>query len=338
MKRNIIILSLLCFLLLSVLMYFLIELIYINRLTKSINNAEETSISLVNIISPEIKAAFSKPDDIALLYSIERVSKIKNVIEAFILDKDLNILIHNDSSKWNKKYADNIYVNAVSSKNKLIQASKSSYNVVYSLPINENATLCAVFSLNVIYNDFKIWKIKLYVFVFILSLIITICIYYLSIFLFMRPFIKTKKYLSLNEKNKKTIYSELINMVKQDSEVINNKLDDIEHKSDKLKELLNYILKSYLQHSDDIFIVLDNTAKIIYCLDTDKMLLHKQDINTHIVNATANVDIIQNISKIIENPKSTINIDIENLKINIIPINNNINVLIGIIINGNIIK
>lgn len=323
----------LCFVFLSVLMYFLIELVYINRLNKSINIAEETSISLVDIISPEIKASIFKTDDISLLYSIERLSKIKNVIEVFILDKDLNISIHNDSSKWNKKYSDNIYVNAMTSKNKLIQPFQSSYNVLYSLPINENATLCSIFSLNDIYNDFKIWKIKLYVFAFILSLIISICVYYLSIFLFLRPFIKTKKYLSLNEKNKKTIYSELINMV-----TINNKTDDIDCKNDKLKELLNYILKSYLQHSDDVFIVLDNTAKIIYCFDTDEVLLSKQDINMHIVNATKNIDIIQNISKIVENPESIVNIDIENLKVNLIPIKNESDKFLGILIVGNSIK
>jgi len=314
-------------------MYFLVELVYINRLNKSINIAEDTSISLVDIISPEIKASFLKTDDISLLYSIERLSKIKNVIEVFILDKDLNISIHNDSSKWNKKYSDNIYVNAMASKNKLIQPFQSSYNVLYSLPINENATLCSIFSLNDIYNDFKIWKIKLYVFTFILSLIISICVYYLSILLFLRPFIKTKKYLSLNEKNKKTIYSELINMV-----TINNKTDDIDCKNDKLKELLNYILKSYLQHSDDVFIVLDNTAKIIYCFDTDKVLLNKQDINIHIVNATKNIDIIQNISKIVENPESIVNIDIENLKVNLIPIKNESDNFLGILIVGNSIK
>ncbi|MFA7675595.1 MAG: hypothetical protein WCY38_05965 [Endomicrobiia bacterium] len=333
MKRNIIILSMLCFVSLAVLMYFLVELVYINRLNKSINIAEDTSISLVDIISPEIKASFLKTDDISLLYSIERLSKIKNVIEVFILDKDLNISIHNDSSKWNKKYSDNIYVNAMASKNKLIQPFQSSYNVLYSLPINENATLCSIFSLNDIYNDFKIWKIKLYVFTFILSLIISICVYYLSILLFLRPFIKTKKYLSLNEKNKKTIYSELINMV-----TINNKTDDIDCKNDKLKELLNYILKSYLQHSDDVFIVLDNTAKIIYCFDTDKVLLNKQDINIHIVNATKNIDIIQNISKIVENPESIVNIDIENLKVNLIPIKNESDNFLGILIVGNSIK
>jgi len=323
----------LCFVSLAVLMYFLVELVYINRLNKSINIAEDTSISLVDIISPEIKASFLKTDDISLLYSIERLSKIKNVIEVFILDKDLNISIHNDSSKWNKKYSDNIYVNAMASKNKLIQPFQSSYNVLYSLPINENATLCSIFSLNDIYNDFKIWKIKLYVFTFILSLIISICVYYLSILLFLRPFIKTKKYLSLNEKNKKTIYSELINMV-----AINNKKDDMDCKNDKLKELLNYILKSYLQHSDDVFIVLDNTAKIIYCFDTDKVLLNKQDINIHIVNATKNIDIIQNISKIVENPESIVNIDIENLKVNLIPIKNESDNFLGILIVGNSIK
>ena len=323
----------LCFVSLAVLMYFLVELVYINRLNKSINIAEDTSISLVDIISPEIKASFLKTDDISLLYSIERLSKIKNVIEVFILDKDLNISIHNDSSKWNKKYSDNIYVNAMASKNKLIQPFQSSYNVLYSLPINENATLCSIFSLNDIYNDFKIWKIKLYVFTFILSLIISICVYYLSILLFLRPFIKTKKYLSLNEKNKKTIYSELINMV-----TINNKTDDIDCKNDKLKELLNYILKSYLQHSDDVFIVLDNTAKIIYCFDTDEVLLSKQDINMHIVNATKNIDIIQNISKIVENPESIVNIDIENLKVNLIPIKNESDNFLGILIVGNSIK
>ena len=90
-----------------------------------------------------------------------------------------------------------------------------------------------------------------------------------------------------------------------------------------------------MQHSDDIFVILDNSTKIIYCFDEDKILFEKQNLNTHIVNSTANAELIKNISLLIENPVNTKNMDIGNYKINIIPVKNEDDNLLGVLITGN---
>lgn len=330
MKKNIIILSVICFIFTSFLMYVFIEYVYVNRMSLALSSAQKTSISLVDAISPEIKASFLKPDDISLLYSIEKMSKIKNITEAFIIDNQMNILIHNDSSKWNKKYKSDVFVNAVSSKDKMLQKLNTS-SFVYSLPINKDSVLCTIFSLDEILNNFKIWKMKLYVLAFILSFAVTFCIYYLLKFLFLRPFLRAKKYLSLNERNKKTIYSDLINMAFQTSEIVNEKLDNIESKSGKIKELFKYAFER-LQYSGNVFAVLDDSARILYCFDPDKKIFDKHDINVHIVNAVSNAGIIQTISKIIAMPHIAEEIEIEDLKVQIIPVKNESGGFIGILI------
>ncbi len=335
MKKNIIILSFLFFLFSAFLISVLVEITCNDRLKTAVTAATDSAVSLIDVISPEIKTSFLKPDDIALLYSVERLSKMKNITEIFILDKDYNVVIHNDSSKWNKKYTDLISKNAVLSKTKLVQKMQLSNDVLYSVPINETSVLCTVVSLENIYDNFKIWKIKLYVFCLLLLSLITAAVYYMAKFFFLRPFNKAKKYLSLKEFNKKTIYSELVDMITRESDDVNSRLDDAGRFNQDLKELLNYILKSYLQHSDDIFAILDNSTKIIYCFDEDKILFEKQHLNTHIVNSTANAELIKNISLLIENPVNTKNMDIGNYKINIIPVKNEDDNLLGVLITGN---
>lgn len=335
MKKNITILSLASFLLLSAPIYFIIQFLYQNRLNESLNSSEKISMSLVDIIAPEIKTAFLKPDDISLLYSIERVSKIQNIAETFIVDKDLNIVIHNDSSKWNKKYTDEIYKRAALSKTKLIQKFSNGHNILYSLPINETYALCTVFSFQNIADNFKVWRIKLYVSGFLLSLFLALTVYYMSNFLFLKPFNKAKKYLSLKETSKKTIYSDLVSMAASDNAGVSGRINEVERQNQNLKELINCVLRSYLRRSDDIFIVLDNGAKIIYCLDENQTLINNRQVNTHIVAAAANSELIKNVSEIIDNPDSVLNMDIGNYKINIVPVKNDSGALLGVIISGN---
>ena len=107
MKKNIIILSILSFLVSATILYLFVNIIYKERINYQIKAVKQNVISNIELTAPEVKTAFSKSDDISLLYSIEKISKINNVIETFIINKDLNIVIHNDSTKWNKKSSDN---------------------------------------------------------------------------------------------------------------------------------------------------------------------------------------------------------------------------------------
>lgn len=335
MKKNIIILSILSFLVSATMLYFFVEIIYKERLNYETEAVKQNIISNIELTSPEIKTAFSKSDDISLLYSIEKISKINNVIETFIINEDLNIVIHNDSAKWNKKYDNSFYKEILTLKNASVRNIDINTSV-YSLPLNETSVLCVKFSLGTVYTNIKTWKIKLYVYCFIISFLLLFIIFYLSKFLFLHPFNKTKKYLSMNNTSGKTIYSDIVNMA-----LACNENQNFEGKEDgvmALQNLIDTVFKSYISIRDEIFIILDNKAKLVYCVDENNIILENKEVGLHIVGLTKNSNLIKNISNILENPIDVINIDIAAYKVNITPLKDNQDNFIGIIISGNSIK
>jgi hypothetical protein len=335
MKRNIIILSILFFLISATVLYFFADIIYKERLSYQTDAVKQNIISTIELTAPEIKSAFSKSDDISLLYSIEKISKINNIIETFIINKDLNIIIHNDSLKWNKKYNDDFYKKIVSLQDVSVQ-SIDSQTLVYSLPLNETSVLCVKFSLKSVYKSIESLRVKLYISCFIISFLFLFIIFYLSKFLFLYPFNKTKKHLSMNNISAKTIYSDIVNMAlscngNQDFNIDKN-IDN------SLPNLIDTVFKSYISLSDEIFIILDNKAKLIYCVDENNIILENKQIGLHIVELTKNSNLIKNISNILENPTDVINTDIGTYKVNITPLKDDSDNFIGIIITGNSIK
>ena len=331
MKRNIIILSVLSFLFSAALMYLFVEILYKERISIQTNLSQENIVANIELTAPEIKASLSKSDDISLLYGVEKLSKVKSVKECFIIDSDLNILIHDNSEKWNKKYDQDFYRELVKIKEMAVR-NIDQYTIVYSLPLNDNSFLCVKFSLESIYNDLKLWKIKLYVYGFIVCVLLVFVIYYLSIFLFLRPFNKAKKYLSLNNTKKKTIYYDIVKMALSYS---SNADENDENTALKLKNFMNTLCKSYLSYSDEVFVVLDSNARLIYCSDDNNVVLDEKTVGEHIVKLTRNSEILKSVSTLLENPSDVINVDISAYKINITPVKDDQDDFVGIIISGN---
>lgn len=331
MKKNIIILSILSFLFSATLFYFLVEVLYKERLSIQTKESQENIVSSIELISPEIKTSLSKLDDLSLLHFVEKLSKIKFVQESFIIDSNLNILFHNNSEQWNKKYDQDFYRELVKIQEMAVR-NIDQYTMVYSLPLNDTSSLCVKFSLQSIYDNLKWWKIKLYVYGFIISIILLFIIYYLSKFLFLRPFNKTKKYLSLNNTTKKTIYYDLVKMALSYSGNIN---ENDENATETLKSFMNVLCKSYLSYSDEVFVVLDNNAKLIYCTDDNNVVLDEKTIGEHIVKLTRNSEILKSVSALLENPADVINIDVSSYKVNITPVKDEEDNFVGIIISGN---
>ena len=244
-------------------------------------------------------------------------------------------MIHNDSLKWNKKYDDDFYKKVVSLPDVSVQ-NIDLQTLVYSLPLNETSVLCVKFSLKSAYKSIESLKIKLFIYCFIISLLFLFIIFYLSKLLFLYPFNKTKKYLSMNNISDKTIYSDIVNMAlscnKDQDFSIDKGIDN------SLPNLLDTVFKSYVSLSDEIFIILDNKAKLVYCVDENNIILENKKIGLHIVELTKDSNLIKNISNILENPKDVINTDIGTYKINITPLKDDSDNFIGIIITGNSIK
>lgn len=331
MKRNIIFLSLIFFLITAGFSYFIIGLLYNNNLKESKNMLKDYSVAFIDSAAPEIKTAFSKSDDIGLLYSINKLSKFKNITESFVLNKDLTVVIHNDSSKWNIKYSQPVYQNAVSAKSAALSVLPDSAGFLYSIPIDDSNVLCAVISYKSVEAGLKAWKIKMYVFAFVLCLILFIFIYYVSKVLFLVPFNKTKKSLSMKDKMRKTIYSELIDLVMAD---VNNLTSDLSAASDTsilAKQLLAYVATNYVSVKSDVFAVLDCGAKTVYCFDEEGLLFKDKNKNTHVFNAVNDAGIIKHISSVLEKLEK-VSFEADNLKIEINPVKNGEGILTGIII------
>ena len=138
MKRNIFILAILSFILIFITLCISITFYCNSMLQNSIETTKQTTLSYLKIASSEIKNNFIKSDDIPLLYSTEYISKIKNISEVFIADKNLTILMHNDSNKWNTKLYGDVYTNAINSNEQLIQQINTG-KILYSFPVDENA-------------------------------------------------------------------------------------------------------------------------------------------------------------------------------------------------------
>ena len=179
----------------------------------------------------------------------------------------------------------------------------------------------------------KSLEIKLYAYGFTISFLFSFIIFYLSKFLFLYPFNKTKKYLSMNDTSSKTIYSDIVNMALNLDFKTETNSDD-----SSLKQLIYTVFKSYISIRDEIFIVLDNKAKLIYCIDENNVILERKEVGLHIVELTKNLNLIKNISNVLEKPTDVINIDIETYKVNISPLKDDVDNFIGIIISANSIK
>jgi len=331
MKRNIIILSILSFLVCGALLYLFVEILYKERLSIQINSAQENIVSSIELISPEIKTSLSKLDDLSLLHFVEKLSQINSVQESFIIDSNLNILFHNNSEQWNKKYDQDFYRELVKIQEMAVR-NLDQYTLVYSLPLSDTSSLCVKFSLEPIYKSLKMWKIKLYVYGFIISVLLMFVIYYLSKFLFLFPFNRAKKYLSLNNTTKKTIYYDIVKMALSYNGNVN---EDEENVILKLKNLMNVLCKSYLSYSDEVFVILDNNAKLIYCSDDNNVVLDEKTVGEHIVKLTRNSEVLKSVSAVLENPADVINIDVSAYKVNIIPLKDEQDNFVGIIISGN---
>ena len=278
----------------------------------------------------------------------------------------MEILIHNDSTKWNKKFDEQIYQNAVETSNKLIQ-SISNYKFLYSLPINDNSTLCVNISFDKILSDYNSFKIKLYIIFGVLVLLILFLTSKMLKFFFLRPFNKAKQYLSMNETKKKTIYWELIDMARKDIVTESSQITDEQLDKENIKELFDFALEKFFKQENkgkmasinklvdistgDLIIECDSDdyfykdsfklikQKYLDCKDVDTALFEEQKLNTHIVNATTNIEIIKNVSEIVEKAAKAQEIELSmlNLSIKIIPVNNSKNIFIGIIIKGKFI-
>ncbi|WP_413852639.1 hypothetical protein [Candidatus Ruminimicrobium bovinum] len=294
MKKNIFLIASISFILVFTVLYILITFNYDIRLKTAIENEKQTAASYLTIAANELKNNYLKSDDISLLYSTEYFSKIKNISEVFILDKDSTISMHNDSSKWNKKLFGNIYSNVINSKEQLFQSVNDNITL-YSFPVDDNGFICFVLSFEDITNNYSAWKNKLYLCSLIISLIISIIIYLLCYILLLKPFTETKKILTVKDNNKRTIYFELIDMVKQCS--VENK------KEIKNSNNLPLIIDK-LNTKKDIISVLDSKANIIYISNTGNKIFKSSKNNIHIMEATNNSEIIKTVSDLLENKKN----------------------------------
>ena len=257
MRKNIFLITSISFILLLAVLYSFINVDCNTSLKNAIKDEQNNSLAYLAIAASELKSNYLKADDISVLYLTEYFAKIKNISEVFILDKDLTVVMHNDSNKWNNKMFGDIYDNIVKSTEQLTQQVNNK-SIIYSLPIDDTSFACFVLSFEDIINNYSVKKNKLYLYSLILSLIVSIIIYLLCYTLFLKPFIKTKQILTVQGNDNKTIYSELTDMAKEGNITKRN------HKFQP-QNILPVLLDKINSTKKNIAAVLDENANIIYC-------------------------------------------------------------------------
>jgi hypothetical protein len=310
MKKNIIALNFIFFLVLCGVFYLLA-----NQLSKyKAEDLEHLTIekarSAVNVSVASINRAIQNADDISLLTNIESIAKLENVSSAFILDRDNTVIIHNNTTEWNSKKTGDIYDRAVNYEGELLQLSYDNDNnhILFSAPLAKDYTLCCIFSIQKAGETAKYWKIVYLTSAGVTSVALIIILYFLSKLFVVIPFNRTKKKIEQGaiENLKDGKYDEIADMFATENEKSLQKIKALQNDKKNLTKIIEHYLGKDLQNYQ-MLIILDSSNNVVYAYDkTEKFLKKDFAEDSNILEASANADILTIISKSSDTPETEI--------------------------------
>ncbi|MDR2427104.1 MAG: hypothetical protein LBD46_08025 [Endomicrobium sp.] len=308
MKKNIIALNFSFFLILAGAFYLLTYQLVKYKTEDLENLTIEKARSAVRVSVASINRAIQNSDDISLLTNIESISKLENVTSAFILDRNNAVIIHNNTNEWNSMRKGDIYDRSVSYDGELLQLSYDNDHILFSSPLTNDYTLCCIFSMQKANENAKYWTIKYFTVAAITAVILIFILYFLSKLFVIAPFNRTKKKIEqvVVETYKDGKYDEIADMFATENEKSLQKIKSLQDDKKKLTKIIEYYLRANSQNYQ-MFIILDSSNNIIYAYDKMKKFL-KEDFtqDSNILEASANAEILQLISKSSLTPETEI--------------------------------
>jgi len=321
MKKNVIALNFVFFLALAGIFYLLTSILSKYKAEDLEYLTIEKARSAVNVSIPSVNRAIHNSDDISLLTNIEAISKLENVSSAFILDRDNTVIIHNNTNEWNSKRTGDIYNRAVNYNGELLQLSFDKDNLLFSVPLAKDYTLCCIFSTQKAIESAKYWKIKYFTVAAIAAVIAIMILYFLSKLFIVMPFNRTKKKIEQGAVDGK--YDEIADMFATENEKSLQKIKALQQDKKSLTNIIEYYLGASSQNYS-LLVILDSSNNVVYAYDkTGKFLKKDFAEDSNILEASVNPKMLTLISKASESPNVEIGETIENSNITALALDDN---------------
>ncbi|MDR0485322.1 MAG: hypothetical protein LBH29_01190, partial [Elusimicrobiota bacterium] len=161
MKKSVLFLSILLFIITGTMFYFIAQFLYEDK-EKDLKEAliEKVKAS-VYAAQNDINARINQSDDIGLLISVQLLSKTENILSVFVLDKDKNpsaIGKTADLPPLLSLEPSDIVFNALNSRGELLQPAAGGSSVFLSIPLAKENTLFCLISLEKADSAAKKWR------------------------------------------------------------------------------------------------------------------------------------------------------------------------------------
>ena len=327
MKKNIFALSFVVFLVIAAVFYFLTGLLSKYKAEDLERLTVEKSRAAVRVSIPSINKSIENSDDIGLLINIESLARFENISSCFILDRDNNVIIHNNTNEWNTVRKGEIYDKAIRHNAELLQLTPDKDHMLFSAPLAKNNTLCCIFSTQKASETANAWKIRYFTVAAAAALLISVILYFLAKLFILIPFKKTKKALedmsSGSIKNAK--YNEITDIFMKENDKTSAAMKALRENRESLAGIINYFSQiAFKERKHEAFIVLDSHNNIVFSGDKTGTILKKDhSAGSNIIEAAANHEIIELVAKANENPEKEAVKNINGVEISALSIKGN---------------
>lgn len=299
MKKNVFALSFFTFLVIAAFFYLFSELLSRYKAEDLEKLSVEKTRAAVNVSIPSINKAIESSDDIAMLVNIETLSRLENISSCFILNRNNNVIIHNNPAEWNSERKSPAYDRAVNYDAQLVQQTPDPDHLLFSAPIANDYTLCCIVSIQKAKENAKNWKIRYYTIAATSAFAISFLVYFMAKLLIVLPFRKTKK--ALEEASADSIkngkYNEITDLFLKENEKNSQIIKALEENKTDLLAIVRHLAVSYTSGLK-AFIILDSDDNIVYAFDSSgKILKEGFKSGQNIVEAASMPELVKAVSE-----------------------------------------
>lgn len=106
------------------------------------NDLYNRVITTAQLSKPLINKALELNDDLLLLAQIQTIVELDDILNAYIINDKKKVLIHNNTTEWDKIYNNTYTQKAIQSNKNAIQRIDNTSSLLFSSKINPSLTLC----------------------------------------------------------------------------------------------------------------------------------------------------------------------------------------------------
>lgn len=304
MKKSVLFLSILLFIITGTMFYFIAQFLYEDK-EKDLKEAliEKVKAS-VYAAQNDINARINQSDDIGLLISVQLLSKTENILSVFVLDKDKNpsaIGKTADLPPLLSLEPSDIVFNALNSRGELLQSATGGSSVFLSIPLAKENTLFCLISLEKADSAAKKWRFFCFAAALAADIFIILIFYILSRVFIVFPFNRKSKALQKAKDEIENISAQAAGTADENKKNLES-MSFLSSENKKINSVLNIFIDEISKNAS-VFILLDRSSNLISAFDkTGRILMENFEKRGAISLAAADTEIIKLIEKSIRKP------------------------------------